>query len=375
MDFNDFSDLPIIDGHIHLSHPVLSASLARLAGELHYRRINLVATPDPALGNHNPALIHYKLRHPEQAFINGSMDYLAALAAPERAGQSLADQVRALKASGFDGLKLLESKPMVRKMLGIALDSPVYTGMWAAVAELSLPVVWHVGDPEEFWDRERCPAWAVSNGWYYGEGGYPSLENLYDEVDLILGRHTDLKVILAHFYFLSEHLERAADFLDAHPNACFDLTPGSEMFFNFSRQLQKTRDFFLRYQDRLIFGSDIGASAILTIPPDGLNRDESMGRAWVVRRFLESSGEFTLPRAMGHWMRGGEHLEGIDLPREVIEKVYFRNFERIYGAEPVRLDQSEALKLVECLTNSIDASAGRLVESPARQVARELRMI
>jgi hypothetical protein len=43
----------------------------------------------------------------------------------------------------------------------------------------------------------------------------------------------------------------------------FDLTPGAEMYFNFSSRLGEVRDFFLRYQDRLIYGTDIGASALL----------------------------------------------------------------------------------------------------------------
>ena len=231
--------------------------------ELRLKKINLVSTPDPAFGNHNPALIHYKLAHPEQTFICGALDYLSALAAPEQAPQAIGHQIQSMKAAGFDGVKLLESKPMVRKLLKIPLDGPVYEPMWAQIENLGLPVVWHVADPQEFWDPKRCPDWARSNGWFYGDGTYPSLDTLYSEVEHILTRHPELKVILAHFFFLSEHFDQAADFLDAHPNACFDLTPGSEMFYNFSRHPQRSRDFFMQYSRRLIFGSDIGASAIL----------------------------------------------------------------------------------------------------------------
>jgi hypothetical protein len=375
MDFQTFLDLPVIDGHIHFSYPVLADSLSGLVETMRLKRVNLVATPDAELGNHNPALIHYKLFHPDRAFLCGAVNYLSVLVAPNRAPQELRDQVLALKAAGFDGLKLLESKPMVRKVLGIPLDSPVYEGMWAAVEELGLPVVWHVADPEEFWDPKRVPDWAVTQGWFYGDGTYPTLEGLYQEVQNILTRHPALQVILAHFFFLSEHLHHAADFLDAHPNARFDLTPGSEMFFNFSRQPQQARDFFLRYRERLIFGSDIGASAILQLPPGGLDRPESLGRAWVVRRFLECDGEVVLPAAVGHWARGGERIEGIALPPDVLAEIYSTNFERLFGLAPVPLVRASALELLERLAAAVDAKAGRLVESPARQVARELRAI
>jgi predicted TIM-barrel fold metal-dependent hydrolase len=370
MDFNTFSTLAIIDGHIHFTHPVLSDSLVQLAGEMNLKRVNLVAIPDQALGNHNPALIHYKRIYPDRTYICGGPDYLSALAAPEQAPQVLADQIRALHAAGFDGIKLLESKPMVRKILGIPLDGPVYAPMWANIEALGLPIVWHVADPQEFWDPQRCPSWAYKNDWFYGDGTYPTLETLYGEVDHILARHPGLKVILAHFFFLSEDLQRAADFLDAHPNVCFDLTPGSEMFFNFSEQPQAARDFFLRYADRLIYGTDIGASEILQISAGGIPRDESLGRAWVVRQFLESEGNYTLPTGVAHWARSGQHLEGIKLPDAVLSKIYAGNFERLFGLQPVPLNPDGAQVVLERLAFAIDQAAGHPVDSPARMVAR-----
>ena len=373
MDFSHFADLTIIDGHIHFSHPVLAGSLQRLVQEMRFARINLVATPDQTLGNHNPALIHYKMHHPHSTTICGAMDYLSALADPQKAPQALADQVKALHLAGFDGIKILEGKPMVRKLLGIPLDSPFYEGMWAAIEDLGMPVVWHVADPEEFWDPVRCPDWARNSGWYYGDGSFPTLEDLYGEVDHILSRHPGLKVVLAHFYFLSSHLKRAGEFLQEHPNAFFDLTPGSEMFFDFSRNLDASREFFLAFSDRLLFGTDIGASAILQIPAGGLEREESLGRAWVVRQFLESSRDFSLPRGVAHWEREGEKLVGIGLPEKDLKQIYAGNFERLFGTNPAGLNQAAAVNYLEQLATAIDQSAGKKVESPSRQVAFEIK--
>jgi hypothetical protein len=372
-DIQKLSNLFIIDGHIHFSHPLLAASLQRLAQDLNFSRINLVAIPDQMMGNHNPALIHYKMHHPQTTTICGAMNYLSALADPQKAPRNLADQVKELKRAGFDGIKILEGKPMVRKLLGIPLDGPFYEPMWAAIEELGLPVVWHVADPEEFWDPALCPDWAQNNGWFYGDGSFPSKEDLYTEVDHILTRPPDLKVILAHFYFLSAQLERAADFLQAHPNTCFDLTPGSEMFLNFSKKPDAAREFFIRFSEQLIFGTDIGASAILQIPADGMNRDESMGRAWDVRLFLEANGFFPLAKGVAYWARSGEQLTGIDLPYEDLERIYARNFERLFGQIPARLNLSAAHDYLEGLAAAIDQNAGKPVASPARQVASELR--
>jgi len=173
----------------------------------------------------------------------------------EQGLEGLAGQIDTLQAIGFDGLKLIEGKPMVRKLLGLPLDGPEYAGLWAALEERAMPVVLHLADPEEFWDADLCPDWARAQDWYYGDGTYPLKEDLYAEIDRVLQRHPRLKLILAHFYFLSADLRRAGAFLDAHPGVCFDLTPGVEMYLNFARGLDAARDFFIRYQDRLIYGN------------------------------------------------------------------------------------------------------------------------
>jgi predicted TIM-barrel fold metal-dependent hydrolase len=375
MDFTPFANLPILDGHIHFPHPALVDDLLDLSQSMGVRRMNLVSTPDLDGANHNPALIRFKLHAPEKAYCCGALDYFSVLAAPERARQAMAEQVLTLKAAGFDGLKILESKPMVRKIIGLPFDGPAYAEMWSLVEDLGLPIVWHVADPESFWDGALCPDWARQAGWFYGDGTHPSKEQLYAEVDHVLERHPNLKIIFAHFYFLSADLERAAAFLEGHPHVYFDLTPGSEMYFNFSLQPEMARSFFIQFQDRLIYGTDIGASAIGQVDLKAFDRPESLGRAWFVRRFLEHEGAFSLPPGVSHWASTGMHLEGLALPLAVLEKIYFRNFEALFGTTPAALSRPEALALLERLAAVIDARVGEPAESPARQVARELSAI
>ena len=373
MEFTRFVAIPVVDGHIHFPHPDLADDLIDVMDRIGLVRANLVGVPDLEMVNQNPALIHFKARYPRRATICGALDYTQAWADPARASQALADQVATLKAIGFDGLKLIEGKPMVRKLLGIPLDGPVYAGMWAALEEQGLPVVFHVADPEEFWDDAGCPDWARAQGWFYGDGTYPLKEDLYAEVDRVLERHPGLRIIFAHFYFLSADLERAGAFLDAHPAVCFDLTPGVEMYLNFAQDLDAARDFFIRYADRLVYGTDIGASALDHDPAQGLDRAESLGRAWVVRQFLETDGPFGAPEGVGHWLgMDAEGFYGIVLPTGVLEKIYRANFERVFGAAPAVLDRGAAVAELERMAGVIDARAGERVDSPARQVAREL---
>lgn len=325
MDFSTFADVPLIDGHIHFVHPERLDEMLALLDEAHVSRASLVCIPNPDTTTHNPAALYFKQKHPQKAYISGALDY-SVLADPAHAPERLAAQIAALKAQGFDGLKLIEGKPQVRKLLPHPLDGALYEKMWATLEHESFPVVFHVNDPDAFWDAARCPEWARQSGWDYSDGSYPAKEDLYAEVDHILARHPRLKITFAHFYFLSRDLERAARFLDVHPTVCFDLAPHMDMYRDFSRDPAAARAFFIRYQDRIIYGTDTDTRA-LARGPAGMRFMQSI--PVLIRSFLERDGAFTL--------NDSTQYHGLGLPRAVLEKIYRANFERMYGTVPGRL--------------------------------------
>ncbi|MHC1740389.1 MAG: amidohydrolase family protein [Anaerolineaceae bacterium] len=371
MDFNSLRHLPVLDAHIHLPYPALIPDLENLTHEMNIGRVNLVSTPDMVDIDHNPAVLLYKALNPTTTFICGGLDHFSVQLAPNQMPEAFAQQVSDLHSAGFDGLKLLESKPIARKIINVPLDGPVYAPMWAELERAAFPVVWHVADPEEFWDAEKCPAWVKNSGWFYGDGTFPLKETLYAEVDAVVSRHPGLKVILAHFYFLSADLPRASAFLDVHPNVCFDLTPGSEMFFNFMNDRDATREFFLKYQDRLLFGTDSGASAV-NKPGEPLNRSETLGRTYFVRTFLEQDDLLQIPEGVSHWNRPGCNVYGLGLQDSALQKIYSENFERLFGKSPADLKIAQAVDLLEKQADFMDKRAGAPIDSYARQVVKKL---
>jgi len=310
---------PIIDSHVHFVHPEWMDEILSILEESGCERLNLVCTPEPDGSTYNPVALSFKERHPERVFISAALEYPTALAAPNRAPEVLAGQVRSLRSRGFDGLKLIEGKPEVRKFLPYPLDGPLYAEMWAALEEEQIPVVFHVADPDEFWEADNCPDWARQFGWDYTDGSYPTKESLYSEVEHILLRYPRLKLTFAHFYFLSRQLERAAHFLDTHPTVCFDTTPHVDMYTDFSRQPEAARQFFIRYQDRILYGTDLDTRTLAR------GEGEFMRFVlWLVRSTLEVDGSFT--------NASGRSYHGLGLSPEVLEKIYHTNFERIYQA-------------------------------------------
>jgi len=326
---SSFASLPITDSHIHFFHPERMAEVLALMDAVPCTRLNIVCIPNPDITTHNPAAIYFKEHHPGRVYISGALDY-RVLADPDHAPERLAAQITALKARGFDGLKLIEGKPQVRELLPHPLDGPLYEEMWASLERENLPVVFHINDPDEFWDAQRCPGWAKQAGWDYSDGSYPLKEDLYIEVDTILIRHPKLKIIFAHFYFLSLDLQRAARFLDAHPSVCFDLAPHIDMYRDFSHTSDATQSFFIRYQDRIIYGTDTDTRTLVR-EPDGVRFTQSI--PLLIRSFLERGDEFTMP--------DGTRYQSLDLPQDVLEKIYAANFERLYGTAPASLTETK----------------------------------
>jgi hypothetical protein len=180
--------------------------------------------------------------------------------------------------------------------------------------------------------------WNIPREWTYVDGTYPSKEELYDEMRDVLTRFPELRVTLAHFGFLSADPSGAAKLLDRFPNLCLDLTPGVEMYANFSRQPEVWRRFFTRYQDRLLFGTDNGYDC------DATDEERIRGAAELVRtvrRFLETGDVFD--------GLGRENLKGLNLDGAVVAKIASGNFIQRIGGPPKPLDTDRAVLYCEWL--------------------------
>ena len=96
----------------------------------------------------------------------------------------------------------------------------------------------------------------------------------------VLARHPRLRIVFAHFFFMSAQLDRLSGILDRYENVSVDLTPGIEMYENFSAAPERARAFFVRYADRIIYGTDIGGRCVL------MGEDKAFDEAENLRRRL-----------------------------------------------------------------------------------------
>ncbi len=328
----------IIDAHVHMGPSSDEAHVLDILKAVGLEKMGLVSIQNPAEGAGLPQSLYMKARHPGTFYVFAGLNHGQQISEGRVNTPSLVKQLESFKAMGCDGIKMIEGKPTSRQVMDIPVTDRYFADYWARVEELDMPIVWHVNDPEEFWQPELLPAWAREKGWGYSDEDVQK-ETLYAEVDEILDRHPNLRIIFAHFYFLSADLDRAARFFDAHPRAHFDLTPGIEMLYNMSHDPDTTREFFLKYADRIVFGTDIAGRNTV---------DESIYRAGIVFRWLESDDTFRVPEGVDFLLGKPEDgvIRGLSLPDDVLTKIYRVNYTRLAGTEPRPLNIAQAI--AEC---------------------------
>lgn len=327
-----YQDIPIIDCHAHIMGGIDGINkLIKTMQSFNFETMNVLSVSGAGDASQNFNCALYKAINPGKAYAFGGLVHPRPDTGEEKL--SYYEQAKALLEMGFDGIKMIEGKPSVAKELKKPLNHPDYDKFYELLESEGTPILFHVADPETFWDEKAIPEWAKAAGWFYGDGTYPGKEDLYAQIEDILSRFPRLNAIFAHFYFMSADMDRAIEFLEKWPSVKFDITPGIEMYENFSKGPVKWREFFIKYQDRILFGTD---SYDANDPTDRENINITVN---VVRGFLETDR-----------VRGWDKMyNGISLGRSELENIYYKNFQRYVGCEPKRLNAECAIEYCEIM--------------------------
>ncbi len=334
---------PLIDSHIHIRGgfedlDAFISGMEQLRIQSGADAVLIAAVPlwDAECIGQNIISMLQKTAYPAATYVFAGFDYHLP---PGVRPADFATQARELLAMGADGLKMLEGKPNIRKQLGnLPLNSPLFDDFYGFMEREQKPLLLHAADPASFWDDRTLPDFARNSGWSYADGTFAAKEQIHAETEAVLERFPGLKVSLAHFYFISDDLERTARLLERFPNVSLDITPGTEMFADFSARRNEWRDFFTHYSRRILFGTDNGWGT-WTAMADKIIRAADFVSS--IRRFLETADTFAAFTGFNL------PVTGLDLDPDTLADIYYRNFIRFASETPRPPDTTRLIAYTE----------------------------
>jgi predicted TIM-barrel fold metal-dependent hydrolase len=268
-----------------------------------------------ALAKQDPARFHWATTFTMKGF--GTAGWT------ERVDAGLAQDV----AQGARAVKVWKNVGMVEKDADgklIMLDNPGLAAVAEQVRALGVPLIAHQGEPYNCWlpldqmttdnDREYFQHHPEYHMYLHPE--MPGYEDLMGARDRFVAAHPQLRVVGAHLASLEYDVDRIAAFLDRFPNASVDLAARmSQVQYQSVRDREKVRNFFIRYQDRLLYGTD------LTYGPDAEPEDfkREAHAVWSADWRYLATGQSQRVDVL--------HVDvpGLALPRAVIDKIYYAN--------------------------------------------------
>jgi len=221
--------------------------------------------------------------------------------------------------NGASGLKIFKQfgleyrNPDGRLM---QIDDPRWDPIWTACGELGMPVIIHSADPVAFFDPvdERNERWEELHRrpeWSFHGDEFPSRDGLLAARNRVIARHPNTTFIGAHVANNPEDLDAVGRWLDQYPNLYVEI---ASRIGELGRQPYTARKFFLKYMDRILFGTD------------GPWPETRLRLYW---RFLETFDEYFPYSEKPFPPQGFWNVYGVGLPDEVLEKIYYQNASRL----------------------------------------------
>ena len=327
----DFASVRKYDAHVHANNqdPAFLEQARADGFELLSINVDYPAFPSVelqhaaavALAGQDPERFHWATTFSMKGF--GTDGWI------ERVDTGLAADV----ANGARAVKVWKNIGMVERDADgklVMLDDPRLAPVAEQVEKLGVPLIAHQGEPYNCWlpldqmstdnDREYFREHPEYHMYLHPE--MPGYEDLMGARDRFVAAHPGLQVVGAHLASLEYDVDRIATFLDRFPNASVDLAARmSQVQYQSVRDREKVRDFFIRYQDRLLYGTD------LTFGPDADPEQfrQEAHAAWAADWRYLATGESQRVDMID------ADVPGLALPRAVVDKIYRANALRVFA--------------------------------------------
>lgn len=330
---NDYINVPKIDAHFHYNSPDIRYMEFAIAENFS------IMSPNVDAGQPIDEQLEISTKLKQQ--FPGRFAFLGTFPVDSFGKPEFADQIirridLCMKA-GASGIKIWKNIGMVLKdSTGkyIMADDPAFDPVFRYLEEQHIPLMAHLGEPRNCWlpleemtlgnDRSYFQEHPQYHMFLHPEA--PSYEDQINARDSLLKRYPGIDFTGAHLGSLEWSVDELAKRLDLYPHFNVDLTARiGHLQYQSVKDYEKVRQFMIRYQDRLMYGTDAG------VDPGDTNfesKTKSLHRGWLADWIYLATDSLVTVRDLGD-----AGVKGIKLPAEVIDKIYFKNAEHFFKTE------------------------------------------
>jgi len=331
---NDFATVKKIDAHAHVmstNHVLMEQAKA---DNFKLISLNCEVPGYPPIDSQQYFAIQQRLSYPDD------FNYLTTFETATRFNPGWAErQLDYLKksfANGAIGIKVWKNIGMTIKDKDsnfIMIDNPMFDTIFNFLEQSRIPVCGHIGEPKACWmpldqmttNNDRSYFSSHPEYYMYLHPEYPSYEAQIQSRDHLLEKHPNLRFVGAHLGSLEWSVDEMAKRLDKFPNMALDCAERvGHVQYQTIHNWQKVHDFFMKYQDRIIYGTDLEEW-------DSDNSDTLKKKAHDL--WLRDWKYFTSGDTLQSPLVNGK-FKGLMLPKSVVDKIYYKNVEKWYLTKP-----------------------------------------
>lgn len=323
----DYNNLPKIDVHFHYN--TTDIRYLKFADSLYFRLISPNVDTEMPIDEQLKIATAIKKEYPKKFAFFGtfSVDSFNNSGFAEKT----IDRINRCIKAGASGIKIWKNIGMVLKDTAgrnVMVDDPAFEPVFNYLEVNKIPLLAHLGEPRNCWLPEALMTVGNDLRYYkrhpqfhmYLHPEEPSYEDQINARDHLLRNHPKLNFTGAHLASLEWNVDELAKRFDLFPNMKADLAARiGHLQYQSLTDREKVRNFLIRYQDRIQYGSD------RTITENDTNF--SAVSAGIRARWFEQWAYLATDSIFEIGDLNGGKVKGLQLPRKVIDKIFFHNAE------------------------------------------------
>ncbi|MFZ5429888.1 MAG: amidohydrolase family protein [Bacteroidota bacterium] len=327
---DDFRTVPKIDVHFH--YETLDGRYMRLADSLNFRLVSPNVDAGRSISEQLHITTELKKRYPEKFAFFGTFG-VEHYGSEDFAGRIIS-RIDSCMAAGASGIKIWKNIGMTLKDSNgnyIMADDPAFAPVFSYMEEKNIRLLAHLGEPRNCWlpleemtlDNDR--SYFRNNPQYhmYLHPEAPSYEDQIRARDNLLERYPGIRFTGAHLGSQEWSIDEVAKNLDRFPAYDVEFSARiGHLQYQAITEPGKVHDFLIKYQDRIMYGTDVGVS--------GRNTNYAATAESLVKRWYDHFVWLATDAEVIVADLNGTPVKGLQLPKEVIDKIYFTNAEKFF---------------------------------------------